>query len=295
MSRMRIAVTGGSGNIGRIVVRHLVERGHDVINIDRCQSRDPVAKFVFLDLRNRTALQPLLENVDAVIHLGEIPSAGVEMPPEEIFATNTAIASTVLQTAADLKLKRFIYTSTCQVYGTWGHPTVAPQSLPLDETHPLQPQNVYSLSKTASESYARYVSKESGLSVAIFRLPWVVHHDLNDKLVEWFERETGPSEGIWTYVRGTDVAEAYALAIENPRPGCEAYHLSASEIMSANPFRDRLKQHYPHFPPLPADWPALKSPLLTHKAREHFGWEPKWNFLEFYRSKFGRNPVPKPL
>ena len=85
----------------------------------------------------------------------------------------------------------------------------------------------------------------------------------------------------------TDVARAYVLALENPHSGCEVYQFSAAEIWSIYPLADRLRDHHPDYPPLPRDWPALKSPLITQKAREHFGWEPAWNVLDFYRRQYG--------
>src|SRR6185436_4961681 len=103
----------------------------------------------------------------------EIPNVGGSISPEDVFSHNTQAGSVVLQTAADLKLKRMIYTSTAQVYGCWGYGLVPPVRLPFDETHPLRPQNAYSLGKAAKEWYAQMVSKQSGLSIAIFRFPWV--------------------------------------------------------------------------------------------------------------------------
>ena len=102
VSSLRVVVTGGSGRIGSVLVRRLIEQGHAVTNVDR---RPPdgapaQAKFVFADLRQREILQPIFEQCDVVCHLGEIPNASGPLPPEQIFAHNTAVGSTVLQTAA---------------------------------------------------------------------------------------------------------------------------------------------------------------------------------------------------
>jgi nucleoside-diphosphate-sugar epimerase len=100
------------------------------------------------------------------------------------------------------------------------------------------------------------------------------------------------TDGFATYLHATDAALAYAAALEHPRPGFEAYHFSAAEIASLHPLRDRLRAHHPDYPPLPEDWPAFKSPLLLNKAREHFGWEPAWNALDFYRQHHGEPSLP---
>jgi len=289
---LRIAVTGGSGRIGRHVVKLLVARGHSVVNLDRIQPREPSARLCFVDLRKREQVQPLLEQVDAVCHLGEIPGMGGSRPPEEIYAHNTQAGSVVLQTAADLKLQRVIYTSTCQVYGCFGDPLVPPLRVPFDETHPLQPQNAYAMSKVANEGYARFLAQYRNTSIAIFRFPAVWDWDIKDINEDhfwiWLRRATGKVSDLSTYLHAADAARAFALAVENPRPGCEAYHFTAKDIFSSVPLRERLEKHNPDYPALPADWPAYASPLLCSKAKEHFGWEPAISILDAYRRKFGK-------
>jgi nucleoside-diphosphate-sugar epimerase len=292
---LKIAVTGGSGHIGRAVVKHLVERGHQVWNLDRQQSPDRLARFIYVDLGQREQVQPIFEQVDAVCHLGEI--ANVRLGgPDQVYSTNTRIGATVLQTAADLQMKRFVYCSSCQVYGVWGEgdSLVAPRYLPVDEAHPHQPQNAYALAKSANERYAELVAARNGLSVAAVRLPWVMRgsDDGNwDRFVGWMiNGNNDPREGLCTYISVTDAARAFALVLENPRPGFEAYHFTAAEVFSGKPIRQRLLETFPDYPPLPVDWPKFKAPVSLEKARQHFGWEPEFSLLDVYRKKHGRDP-----
>lgn len=288
---MRIAVTGGSGKIGSVLCRELVSRGHEVINLDRKAPAEPVGRFVFARLGQREIVQPVLEQVDAVAHLGEIPNVHAGRSPEEVYSHNTRAGSVVMQTAADLKLKRVIYTSSAQVYGMWGGTSARPKHLPFDETHPIAPHNAYAVGKAANESYARLLAEQQGLSVAVFRLPWVHMADTLEPMAGTLKAKPTWTDGFATYVQVRDIARAYALALERPRPGFEVYHFSAAEIMSLHPLRQRLAEHHPDYPPLPSDWPAFRSPVLTAKAREHFGWEPQWNFLDLYRSQYGEPAV----
>ena len=169
-----------------------------------------------------------------------------------------------------------------------------PQFLPMDETHPLSPQNAYALSKASNEQFARLMARDYGLSVAAFRLPWVVGHPgdgYHHRLLQSIEKpEEQRREGMRTYIHASDVARACALAVENPRPGFEAYHFTAAEVASAEPIRDVLIKQWPDLPPLPSDWPKYKSPVLMEKARQHFGWEPQFNLMDLYRQKHGRDP-----
>ena len=285
---MRVAVTGGSGRIGTAVIAELLARGHEIVSLDRRPPASPPpagVRFVQSDLSSRKFVQPVLEQVDAVCHLGEIPNVHLGPSPEEVFAQNTRAGAVVLQAAADLRLKRVISTSSCQVYGAWDTPRVPPLRLPMDEAHPVQPQNAYALGKVANELYAKMVAEQQGLSVAVFRLPWVLPVDwqFNEAWVARLRQPPAQTDGLATYVHTADVATAYALALENPRPGFEVYHFSAAEVLSLYPLAARLRSHYPEYPSLPADWPPFKSPLLTAKARQHFGWEPHFNFLDLYQ------------
>ena len=290
---MRIAVTGGSGRIGAYVVRELVARGHDVISIDRRHPAEPIApaKFVFAQLSDRPHVQAVLEQVEAVCHLGEIPSVNAGQSPEETFAQNVHAGSVVMQTAADLKLKRAIYTSSCQVYGFWDRACATPLRLPFDEDHPLSPRNAYAMGKVAMEMYSRMLAERQGLSVAAFRFPWVRVEPADEDAFDALRKKPQRTDGFASYVHAEDVARGYALAVEQSRPGFDAYHFSAAEVNSLHPLAGRLAEHHPEYPPLPADWPAYKSPILITKLREHFGWEPKWNALDFYRQKHGE---PRP-
>ncbi len=290
---MRVAVTGGAGQIGSVVIEELVKRGHTALCLDRRAPRAPVpgVKFHYVDLQNRSQIQPIFDTVDAVCHLGEIPNpfAG-GIGPEEIFATNTRIGSTVLQTAADLKLKHFVYTSTAQVYGSWGPDPVPPLFLPMDETHPVQPRNHYALGKVANESYAAYVSRMWGLSVSIFRLPSTFAF-VSDRAMNRVERGYDSFWEMGTHLYASDAAVAYVEAVERALPGCETYHFTADEVATPIPLVEGMKHTRPDWPVLPTDWPAYKCPVLTNKAKEKLGWSPKLHFREEFRKKFGRDPL----
>jgi nucleoside-diphosphate-sugar epimerase len=267
-SPLRIAVCGGSGRVGRSVVQELASRGHDVLNLDRRPAADLPGRFIEADLSDRGQIEPLFDGCDAVIQLAEMANVNATLPPHELYVQNIRVSTTVMQTAADLKIPRLIYTSSCQVYGCWDKPHV--------------PQNAYALGKVANESYARMLAEQQGISAAIFRLPWVVPFEPGEQLWRMLESQNGFIDGLGTYIHHTDAARAFALAVENPRPGCEVYHFSADDIFSLQPLRHRL-QHNPGYPPLSEDWPDHRSPLLTRKAWDHFGWRAEVNLLACYQ------------
>jgi len=287
---LRIAVTGGSGRVGKFVVRHLLDRGHHVINMDRRSDADERARFEQCDVRSYEDVSAVLSECDAVCHLADIPNVKTGPPLDEVYWSNARSSGVVLQAAADLHLRRVVYTSTCQIYGYAGEGRVPPKYLPVDEAHPSYPSNAYAISKTANEAFAQMTSRCADLPVTIFRLPYVMEREPDQKFLEGIEHDGGPLDnGMGTFVHGDDCAAAYVAALDSALGGCEVFNICADDVMSIKPIANRLS--HPEFPKLPAGWPALKSPVSSEKAKAKLGWRPQWSFADFFRRKMGREPV----
>jgi nucleoside-diphosphate-sugar epimerase len=283
----RVVVTGGSGYIGRVLIRELLARGYDVTNLDRRPPHSPGGRFVYADLRERHQVQPTFEGADAVVHLGEIPNIHRSLPHEEVYGHNSTIASVVLQTAADLGIPKFIYTSTCQVYGIWGSNSdadaPAPQKYPMDETQPVCPHNAYSAAKVGAEFYAAALAvQHPGWSVTVLRFPWVAR-DSDEWIAAIARRTPGESDRLSEmggYVHIDDAVAGYIAALNHARPGYACYHMLARDIRSLGPVRDVLARQHPHWPALPADWPDTAVPVSCERAKRELGWEPRWSLHE---------------
>jgi nucleoside-diphosphate-sugar epimerase len=288
---LRIAVTGGSGGIGRFVVRHLLDRGHRIVNLDRRRGDDSRAQFARCDVRNHKKVAAVLTNCDALCHLAEIPNIHTGVPSDEVYWSNARAGSVVFQIAADRGLRHAVYASSCQVYGSWGEVTVPPVQFPIDESHPVRPMNAYAASKAANELFAKSLCAKNAASISIFRFPWALTNEFDEKAMRFFEQDDAPlRDGFNTFIHAGDLASAFAAALETARPGCEIYNLSAPDILSVFPLRQRLEKYHPEYPRLPADWPDFKSPLAIDKAQQLLGWTPRWSFLEHFHAA-----RPRPL
>jgi len=278
---LRIVITGGSGRVGQVASQHLASLGHDITNLDRRVPEETVGKFVYAELDQRQYLHVLFEGADVVIHMGEIPNAYEGIPPNELFSANTRVHASVVQTVAEMKIKRLVYVSTCQVYGFWGESNwskkvLSPEKLPLDETQPLRPQNAYSASKVANESFSKSVSDHRGLGITVLRLPAVMTGHAGHWVRRWWDRASDNSEeGFWSYLHKLDCASAFEAAINSTQDGFEAYNIVSHDVIGNGSIRDRLIKFYPQFPHLPTDWPERAVPVSCAKAKAHFGWESK--------------------
>jgi nucleoside-diphosphate-sugar epimerase len=148
---MKILVTGSQGYIGSILTGELIREGHEVIGLDTgffddaalYRSSCTIPLTFHKDLRNLERED--LEGVEAVVHLGEISNdpAG-QLDPKVTHDINHAGSLRLAELARSNGATRFIYTSSCSVYG------VAAQDI-VTEDSPLNPQTAYAVCKTLVE------------------------------------------------------------------------------------------------------------------------------------------------
>ena len=112
-------ITGGGGYLGSHLASRLMEGGHEVRILDLARSRTipEGVEFVEGDVRDAAAVRRASEGVGAVHHLAFVQS--MSRRPES-FQREVAIDGTrnVLEAAATCGVRRFVFTSTIEVYGT---------------------------------------------------------------------------------------------------------------------------------------------------------------------------------
>jgi len=152
---MRLLVTGVEGYIGCLLAPLLQKRGHEVVGLDTGYYRDGwlfsdrhlvpgFPRFINRDIRNMEAED--LRGIDAVVHLAELSNDPLgDNNPEVTFQINHLASVRLAQLAREAGVKRFVYTSSCSVYGV-GNAAEA-----LTETSPTNPQTAYARCKTLVE------------------------------------------------------------------------------------------------------------------------------------------------
>lgn len=148
---MKIAVTGGTGFVGRYIVNHLLDEGHDVRLWHRPESdqggfRDVDPKrleFMQGELDDADAGKRLVDGVDGVVHaaLNRTPD------PAGYVEHNVLPSVKLMQQAHAAGVGRFVFISTCAVHD------VILDDRELDEAHPLWPRSTYGAHKAAIEKF----------------------------------------------------------------------------------------------------------------------------------------------
>lgn len=168
---MRVLVTGGAGFIGSNLTRYLTARDApvEVVIIDDLSTGSRrnldglTAQFREASILDRDALRASVAGVDAVVHLGAIPSVPRSIAnPRASHETNTTGTLNVLEAAREAGVEQVIVASSSSVYGS--NPTL-PKS-EFDWTRPMSP---YAVSKQATEGYALAYQFSYGLKTLAFR------------------------------------------------------------------------------------------------------------------------------
>ena len=157
-----IVVTGAAGRLGRLVVQMLVDQNREVLATDRLDADDLPAKFVRCDLMDVGAVEDILKDAESVVHMGAIPGP-LREDPSVIFDNNVTSTFNVMMSAAELGLRRVVFSSSAFGMG-WAHDGNAfvPLYLPLDEEHPMMPFEPYGLSKQIGEDIGRMIARSFG-------------------------------------------------------------------------------------------------------------------------------------
>jgi nucleoside-diphosphate-sugar epimerase len=165
---MKVLLTGIDGYIGTVLGQQLIKSGYDVVGLDTGYYAEawlydlPDFKkpnVIIKDIRD--IKKEDLEGFDAVVHLAELSNDPVgENDPEITYQINHEGTKNLAKLAKDAGVKRFIYFSSCSVYGA--------SDEVLDEESSLNPLTAYAKSKALNEKYLLSIADEN-FSPIIFR------------------------------------------------------------------------------------------------------------------------------
>lgn len=153
----RVLITGGAGFIGSELVRQVAAQGAEVTILDNLVNGNPanIEKLLndrihleVADIRDHNKTRHCLKGIDHVFHLACLGVRHSIHSPQENHEVNATATLSLLSQAREAKVKRFVYVSTSEVYGS-------ARTVPITEDHPARPHTVYGASKLAGECYTR--------------------------------------------------------------------------------------------------------------------------------------------
>lgn len=309
---MRIAVTGGAGYIGSHIVKELNRRNYEVVVVDTLEKGTkvnlfPQNEFIQGDIQNEDILKKLFsKKTDAVFHFAAWKAAGESMTSPEKYSLNNLNGTLKLITyMLEKDCRSFIFSSSAAVYG-------APQYLPIDENHPLNPENYYGYTKLAIEENLKWYDRLKGMKFAALRYFNAAGYD-PEGIVRGLEQtpanllpiimetacgmrkefqiygedyDTPDGTCIRDYIHVTDLAEAHVLSLDYLIKNRESLIVnlgsengySVKEIVNIS--EKVVGKKIPHSPTGRRAGDPAKLLASSAKARNLLNWTPKHSSAE---------------
>jgi nucleoside-diphosphate-sugar epimerase len=273
---MRIAITGGSGDLGRNLIPYLLEQGHSVVSIDR--SLPPMTapwpavrpEYMVADTRDFGQLVAAIRGCDALVHLAAHRSPGGH-PEHVVYVENTTGSYNALSAAATLGISRVCLASSINAIGGVYSRTPRYDYFPLDEQHPTYAEDPYSLSKWVLEQQGdAFARRHEGMRIASLRFHWLL--DSYERAAEITSvAGVGAIRHLWAYTLLREASRACLLSLTADFAGHEVFYIVAPRTAVAEPSLDLARRHYPHTE-IRSDLSGNRSFFDCGKAARLLGW-----------------------
>ena len=266
-----ILVTGSSGFIGKNLVKVLNEKRANVVAID----------INSVDIKNWQAIRDI-GYVDIIYHLAAITYVPFSHKnPRKTYDVNVGGTLNMLELCRLNNIKKIIFTSS-YVFGN-------PKYLPIDEHHPLNPQNPYARSKLIGEELCRAYHEDYGVRCVILRpfniygeyqnenflIPYIVKQILEKRRV--ILKDPEPKRDF-LYI--DDLIDAYIKAVDYNKSDFETFNIGYGESYSVEEIVSKIikicgKEIDVKYLNQRRDNEILNCVADITKAKEELNWLPK--------------------
>jgi threonine 3-dehydrogenase len=293
-------ITGGNGNIGRLLAERLVAKGIEVIRFDLPGSEpdrhDALETIITGDIRDQSLIGSIFDShkPDAVYHLASLLSGSSEADVNAAWEINATASFNLLQLGKAHDVGMFFFASTLASYGR-DIPS------PMPENHPQWPENIYGVTKIAVERLGNYFKAKHGMDFRCLRFPLVISPFAPPAAVTAFpshafkaaidgkaftfpvNADTGLSTLFLLDVINSIMAFTFAEReqVRQAAYNVHAYSLSAQDVI------DEIVKRHPDFQysfepqetvqNLIGGWPDA---TIDASAREDWGWSPEYDFTK---------------
>lgn len=289
---MRVLFTGGSGKAGRHAVAYLLEKGHQVLNVDRVALEYPGVDNRIADITdagqmfdvmasyaNYDELEPGtgVPHFDAVVHFAAIPRL-LMTSDNECYRVNTMGTYNVIDAAVKFGIKKIIFASSETTYGIcFADGERKPDYLPIDEDHPVVPEDSYAMSKVANEVTARCFQRRSGFDIYGLRINNVIEpHEYAENFPAYMANPELRRRNIFAYIDARDLGQMVERCLLTDGLGFAIFNV-ANDDHSVELSTDALIARYYDGVPA-ADMGETETFYSNKKAKRLVGFQPQHNW-----------------
>jgi nucleoside-diphosphate-sugar epimerase len=274
---MRILVTGGLGKVGQEVIRELLkDPAYEITVLDRTlgPEHSPV-KYLLGEIQDLGQVMEAMAGAEAVIHLAAIHNPNIATTTVT-YQTNVVGTFNVHHAAFRLGVKRVVSASSNAIVGWSYSQRFMPDYLPIDEDHPLRPEDVYGLSKEIGETIARSYARK-GLETVMLRPSGVVTPEELEKIKKDGGRKpTGFY--AYSYIDVRDLAVAFRLAVERSIPSATILFVVADDSTVAEPLCDVYPRIMPAIGDKARNLIGNVGAYSNARAKTVLGWHPVYSW-----------------
>jgi nucleoside-diphosphate-sugar epimerase len=273
---MKIAVTGGSGRVGKGFVDMALAEGHHVVNIDRAGPNkvtdQPNLTTIQTDITDYDALVNAFRGCDAVVHMAAIPAPG-RLPDHVVHNNNVTASYNALRAAVEAGIQRICQASSVNATGLAYSRWPRFDYFPVDEQHPTYCEDPYALSKWICELQASSIARRyETLTIASLRFHWVTPVRPGTAPNTGYRHPDAVIKNLWAFTLMAPAARACLLALTANFTGHEVFYIVAPETVADAPSLELAQQYFPNVP-VRCDLSGHKSFFDCSKAERMLGWK----------------------
>ncbi|MCU1570922.1 MAG: NAD(P)-dependent oxidoreductase [Naasia sp.] len=286
---MRVLITGSRGQVGRVTVDAFRAAGHSVIATDRLppgfdRDTEPAGvEYRQAELTDAGDCYALVaRGVDAVVHIAAIPSP-TGNTPATVFRNNLLATFNLIEAAVRFGVPRFVNISSETVPGFFfAERDFLPSYAPVDEEHPIAPQDPYALAKHFGEQLMDAAVARSDIRAISLRPSWVqTPGNYAENLGPQVRDAAVLSPNLWSYIDAFDLADAILLAAESDLTGHEVMYIASPDNVGGRDFAQILREHYGDAIELRDLDRTDASGISSAKAQRLLGWTPRRSWRDY--------------
>jgi UDP-glucose 4-epimerase len=279
---MRILVTGARGKVGAATVAALVDAGHAVTATDvgrpAFEADHSGVGYKQGDLTDAGDAYAIVRGHDAVVHAAAIPEP-TRNAAHTVFQNNLMATFNTLEAAVRWGVPRFVNLSSETVPGFFFPERPAlPEYVPVDEQHPIRPQDPYATAKHFGEQLMDAAIRRSDITCLSIRPSWVQWEGNYENNLGPQLRDPAPSAGFWAYIDVHDLADAIRLAAEAHTPGHEVIYIASPDLAAHESLEELVRRFHGDGPP---ELRPGESGISIAKARQLLGYDPLRSWRDY--------------
>ena len=282
-AKKRVAVTGGTGKLGKACVQDLLAHGYDVFVIDTVAPEKGIPSIIAdlsdfgqtLDALSSTGKEihagVANDAFDAVVHLAAFPTPR-QYPDAHLFQNNIMGTYNVFEAARRLGIRNVIWASS---ETTLGEPFEGGEPYaPVDEDYPLRAKSAYALAKVLMEDMARqFCLQTPDFKLVGLRFSNVMEPQDYAKFPAYDEDPEERKWNMWAYIDARDGSQAIRKAIEWEATGMHPFIIANADTVMSKSSAELMKNYLPNVT-VKKELGEHETLLSIEKARRVLGYEP---------------------